>query len=278
MHRPVKLTKTILMFAAAIASVALLAHGALEADGARWWSHVVFLADDRLEGRDTGSAGHRKAAEYVALEFARIGLRPAGTAGYLQPVKFQSREIDEAHSSLSLVQNGHSEPLILGNDAVISLRVDPADSVEADLVFAGFGISSSEAAHDDFQGLDVRGKIVVYLMGTPASIPGPLAAHIQSAGRARQLPAKARHRGTVAIHQSQKHGFSLGAIQPRPVHAVDEPRGPRARRVARPLDRRRHEPGEDRQAVCRFGPHVRRASGGGRLRTSRFPTSLFQSD
>ena len=233
MHRPVKLTKTILMFAAAIASVALLAHGALEADGARWWSHVVFLADDRLEGRDTGSAGHRKAAEYVALEFARIGLRPAGTAGYLQPVKFQSREIDEAHSSLSLVQNGHSEPLILGNDAVISLRVDPADSVEADLVFAGFGISSSEAAHDDFQGLDVRGKIVVYLMGAPASIPGPLAAHIQSASERGNLLRQLGARGTVALINPKNMDFpwarfSLARFMPSMSladPALDESRG-----------------------------------------------------
>ena len=38
-------------------------------DGERWWSHVAVLADDALEGRDTGSPGHRKAAEYVAREF-----------------------------------------------------------------------------------------------------------------------------------------------------------------------------------------------------------------
>src|SRR5262249_46540200 len=43
----------------------------------RWWSHVLFLADDKLEGRETGSEGHRKAAEYVAGEFERSGLKPA---------------------------------------------------------------------------------------------------------------------------------------------------------------------------------------------------------
>jgi len=50
-----------------------------EPDGQRWWSHVLVLADDRLEGRGTGSPGHRKAAEYVAREFERAGLKPAGT-------------------------------------------------------------------------------------------------------------------------------------------------------------------------------------------------------
>ena len=50
-------------------------------DGQRWWSHVAVLADDKLEGRNTGSEGHRKAAEYVAEEFARPGSsRPEPTA------------------------------------------------------------------------------------------------------------------------------------------------------------------------------------------------------
>ena len=64
-----------------------------------------------------------------------------------------------------LVEKDQAMPLTLGEDAIISLRVDPAPSVEADLVFAGFGLSNTEAGHDDFRGLDVRGKIVVFLMG-----------------------------------------------------------------------------------------------------------------
>jgi Zn-dependent M28 family amino/carboxypeptidase len=167
-----------------------------EPDGARWWSHVAFLADDRLEGRDTGSKGHREAAEYVAREFAKAGLAPAGTQGYFQPVKFLSKQIDEPHSSLALVENGKDKTLVLGEDAIFSLRVDPAASIEADLVFAGHGFSNIEAGYDDFKGLDVRGKLVVILLGAPRSIPGPLAAHMQSAGeRGRVL----REKGALGI-------------------------------------------------------------------------------
>src|SRR5712691_11582539 len=61
------------------------------ADGKRWWTHVQFLADDKLEGRDTGSEGHRKAAAYVAEIFQNAGLQPAGTSGYFQPIKFKVR-------------------------------------------------------------------------------------------------------------------------------------------------------------------------------------------
>ncbi|MFN7994403.1 MAG: hypothetical protein U0Q18_12430 [Bryobacteraceae bacterium] len=64
-------------------------------DGHRWWSYIQYLADDNLEGRNTGSDGHRKAAVWVAGEFERDGLKPAGTDGYLQPVRFHTRKLDE---------------------------------------------------------------------------------------------------------------------------------------------------------------------------------------
>jgi Zn-dependent M28 family amino/carboxypeptidase len=174
--------------------------GSAEAqDLGRWWSHVRFLADDALEGRDTGSAGHRKAAEYVAKQFEGLGLRPAGTDGYLQPVALSSRTIDEAHSRLALVRDGGEEPLALGEDAVISLRIDPAPSVEAPLVFLGYGVSLPESDHDDFEGVDVRGKLVVYLRGAPPGTPGPLAAHAQSEGARAEALRKAGAAGVVAI-------------------------------------------------------------------------------
>jgi hypothetical protein len=168
-------------------------------DGRRWWSHVAYLADDALQGRDTGSPGHRKAAEFVAREFAKLGLRPGGTDGFLQPVELRSRAIDETHSRLALVRNGAEEPLRLGDDAVISLRVDPAPSFDAPLVFAGYGLAIPELKHDDYQGLDARGKLVVYLRGAPPSIPGPLAAHAQSEGERSEAIRKAGAIGAVAI-------------------------------------------------------------------------------
>ena len=58
-----------------------------EARGKIWWAHVQFLADDRLNGRDTGSAGYLEAAQYVARQFRAVGLKPLGTKGYFQPVK-----------------------------------------------------------------------------------------------------------------------------------------------------------------------------------------------
>ena len=58
------------------------------AEGKLWWAHIQFLADDKLEGRNTGSEGYRKAVAYVAGRFDRMGLLPAGTSSYEQQVKF----------------------------------------------------------------------------------------------------------------------------------------------------------------------------------------------
>jgi hypothetical protein len=188
------------VYASICAVSALDARAGGEVDGKRWWSHVLVLADDQLEGRGTGSPGHRKAAEYVAREFERAGLKPAGTDGYLQPVRLIASELDEAHSSLALVkESGGEEPLVLGRDAIISSRIEPPPSLEAELVFAGYGLSNSEAHHDDFAGLDVRGKLVVFLAGAPSSIPGPLAAHMQSEGERTALLKRLGAIGIVRI-------------------------------------------------------------------------------
>lgn len=168
----------------ALCGAVLLAEPASKAGTAaeRWWSHIVFLADDKLDGRDTGSEGHKVAARYVAQEFERAGLKPAGKDGYLQPVKFQSFRIEEAKSSLELSAKDRSVRLTLGEEAYFNLRSKLAPSVEAPMVFAGYGFAVPEQGYDELAGLDVKGKIVVTLNGGPKNIPAPLLAHYQSAG------------------------------------------------------------------------------------------------
>ncbi len=166
----------------ALVAAALVSPRAADHDAAsRWWGHVSFLASDALEGRDTGSDGHKKAAAYVAEQFKAAGLAPAGTSGYLQPVGFTSRTIVEAQSSLALVRGGKAEPVALGVDAAFSMRIDPAPTVDAGLAFVGYGLSIPELKIDDLAGQDLRGKVVVYLVGSPAGVPDALGAHAQSA-------------------------------------------------------------------------------------------------
>ena len=169
------------------------------APGDRWWQHIAYLASDRLEGRLTGSEGHRLAAAYVAGEFEKAGLKPAGIDAYIQPVKFHARKIVEKDSSLALVRDGTVEPLALGDDAYISTRVDPAATLEAPLVFVGYGLVVPEKNYDDFAGLDLRGKIAVSISGSPGDIPGPLASHYHSAREHNRFLERAGAAGTIGI-------------------------------------------------------------------------------
>ncbi len=150
-------------------------------DGQTWWNHITVLADDKLEGRDTGSRGEHAAQAYVVEQLKSFGVEPAGVNGFYQPVKFVSRQIVEKDCSLALIRDGKSEALTIGEDAFVATRIMPVPSIEAPLVFVGYGLKVPEKNYDDFAGVDVRGKIIVILSGSPAEIPGSLASHYQTA-------------------------------------------------------------------------------------------------
>src|SRR5579885_2426107 len=70
----------------------------------RWWSHVVALSNDSMEGRDTGSEGYRRAARYVVTQFERAGLKPAGEKGYYQTVPLHEVRFRADQSEAELVR------------------------------------------------------------------------------------------------------------------------------------------------------------------------------
>jgi len=147
-------------------------------DGKTWWDHVKVVADDSMEGRETGSLGLRKAEAYVVEQLKRAGLEPAGSDGFYQSIRFVQRQIDEGNSYAFLSKDGQSNPVALGDDAYFSTRVEGSDEeINAPLVFAGNGLQVPESQLDELAGLDLKGKVVVYLAGSPATLPGSLAAH-----------------------------------------------------------------------------------------------------
>ena len=86
-----------------------------------------------------------------------------------------------------MVRSGKVEKVTLGDDAILSTRVDLAPKVDAPLVFAGYGMRVPEMNYDDFAGLDVKGKVIVTFSGSPSNIPGPLASHYNSAAEKARL-------------------------------------------------------------------------------------------
>jgi Peptidase family M28 len=149
--------------------------------GRAWWSHIEFLASDALEGRRAGSPGHTKAAEYVATKFREAGLKPGGGSGtFIQSVPMETRKLDEPSSSLEIVKDGKSRKVRLGEEANLGIRIDKPGDVVADVVFVGHGLKIPEANIDDLKGVDLNGKIAMFLSGAPTHLPPPLAAHAQS--------------------------------------------------------------------------------------------------
>lgn len=165
----------------------------------RWWRHVEYLASDKLEGRGTGSPGHQKAVDYVSGRLRKAGLKPCGTNGYRQPVALVERTLIEAQSRVALVRDGQEKELKLGSDAVLSTRTDLAESLEAGLVFVGYGLSIPEHGYNDLAGLHLKGKVAVHLSGSPETVPGPLRAHYSSAAERANALLRAGAVGSLSI-------------------------------------------------------------------------------
>lgn len=159
-------------------------------------AHVGFLSDDLLEGRAAGTRGHELAAAYLAAQFARLGLEPAGTNGFRQPMRFRESQLDLESGRFTIRHASGETSLQPLNDMTVrpGAAAETAD-VAAPAVFVGFGISAPEFGYDDFAaGEDVRGKVAVILAGSPAQLPSTARAHYS-----RRKTAELARRGAVAI-------------------------------------------------------------------------------
>ncbi len=161
-------------------------------------AHVSFLADDLLEGRGTGTRGFDIGARYVASQFTGYGLKPAGAGGgWLQPVVLSSANL-AGPAQLTISGKGATTVFAHGVDALVSpSQIDTATDVSAPLVFAGFGIDAPKQGFDNYAGLDVRGKIVVVLIGNPKGPPNEVLAHLGT--QKLQMAAARGAIGVIAI-------------------------------------------------------------------------------
>ncbi len=161
-------------------------------------AHMTFLADDLLEGREAGTRGYDIAANYVAAQYALLGVKPAGDkGGYLQRVPLAAYR-NAAEGALSITgPDGKTQALTFGEDYLPSAQAQAsAVSVTAPLVFAGFGVVAPDQGRDDYAGLDVKGKIVVLMSGAPSSFQTEERAHYGNLNVKRALAAK---RGAVGV-------------------------------------------------------------------------------
>jgi len=166
-----------------------------QAERARIESDVRFLADDLLEGREAGTRGYDLAARFVAERYRSLGLEPGGDdASYFQQVPL--REVafgSEFGGELTLEGDDRPDIFVAGEDYMVSPQPDAAQhSVEAPVVFVGYGLVADSHDRDDYAGFDVDGKIVAYLYGAPKFLQSEERAYYRAT-----LPQRASERGAV---------------------------------------------------------------------------------
>src|SRR5438067_6376243 len=140
-------------------------------DPERIRAHVRFLSHDLLEGRGTGQRGGDIAAEYIATQFALYGLKPAGeNATYMQKVPMVGITLaQETTFSLVSANRGAQDLKQLTDYVAHDETQQPESTVNADVVFVGYGIEAPEYQWDDYKGADVKGKVLLMLVNEPSS-------------------------------------------------------------------------------------------------------------
>ncbi|WP_312167106.1 M28 family metallopeptidase [Phenylobacterium sp.] len=153
-------------------ALSLLATSALAQepiDPARLSSITRVLASDEFQGRSPGTPGEARTVEYLVAEFKALGLEPAGDAGaYTQDVPLLRTQLKEG-GVFSLDLKGVVRTLERNVD-VTATTLRPVDRVEiekAPLVFVGYGVTAPERGWDDFKGVDLTGKVAVFLINDP---------------------------------------------------------------------------------------------------------------
>lgn len=159
-------------------------------------AHMQFLASDDLEGRRTGSRGNNIAARYIAAHFEAYGLKKApGLNSYYQSFLLEEATAPKSGSlKMGATEYKFQDDFLILNGAAIDVKTTA--------VFAGHGWVDAATEHDDYRDLDVRGKVVFVLPGTPTDEDRRAIA--AAAPTKRQLAAE---RGAVAVFELYRMSF-----------------------------------------------------------------------
>ena len=135
-------------------------------------AQVRLLADDLYEGRYPGTRGSDLSALYIATQFQLDGLEPAGNNGtYLQHINFVGMTAKPAETTFSFAQKSGAPIMVkFGDDFVVSNQnLTPVADIDAPIVFVGYGATAPEFGWNDYAGIDVKGKVILCIVGDPPS-------------------------------------------------------------------------------------------------------------
>jgi hypothetical protein len=156
---------------------------------------VTFLASDACEGRGPTTEGLNKAADYIAAEFKKAGLKP-GVKGesYFQPFA-----IPGATGKVVLAGPAGKKIELQLKKQFLPLGSDQNGTATGSVVFAGYGITCKNPAYDDYDGIDVKGKIVVLIRDTPKDKTARSSREMRSQSGLSVKLLNAKKKGAVAV-------------------------------------------------------------------------------
>jgi Zn-dependent M28 family amino/carboxypeptidase len=216
------LTVTLLVAAQTQTGLPPAAQTAMNAiDSEKIRATVKYLSDDALEGRGTGQKGGDSAADWIAAQFKKYGLLPAGDNGtYFQDVNFYGVTTDSKQTQFAFVPKSGAEiALKFADDYVATDQTHSEKSeIDAPIVYVGYGISAPEYNWDDYKGVDVKGKALLMLVNEPpSSDPNFFKGRaLTYYGRWSYKYEEAARRGAVAVilvHKSEMASYPWGVVR-----------------------------------------------------------------
>jgi len=215
-----------LLLLAACASTPAERSAAPRIDPVRMSNMIRTLASDAFEGRAPGTAGEGKTIAYIAEQFRLAGLEPAGeNGGWMQKVPLVRTQLAKS-GSVRIAAKGGAMPLRVPEDVYLStVRETERARIEgAPMVFVGYGVAAPERSWDDFKGVDLKGKVAVFLVNDPdfEVAPGdPVAGRFGGQamtyyGRWSYKFEEAARRGAIAalvVHETAGAGYGWNTVQ-----------------------------------------------------------------
>lgn len=188
--------------------------------------HIAVLSSDKYEGRAPGTVGETLTTAYIEEQFKRAGLKPGNPDGtYFQDLSLMGITADSSAKLVFTNANGTQEALKYADDFVIGTqRVQQEISIEADVVFVGYGITAPESQWDDFKEVDVKNKIIVVLINDPpVSGPSDPGSNLGFQGKAMTYYGRftykveeAARRGALGcfiVHQTKPAGYGWEVVR-----------------------------------------------------------------
>ncbi|MEM7740455.1 MAG: M28 family peptidase, partial [Pseudomonadota bacterium] len=142
---------------------------------------VGYLASDALMGREAGEPGYDLAADYVAERFKTLGLEAVGDGNsFYQTITFHAIQSNLAGGAVVSIAGG-DEQIWEPNVDFIGASINPTAQLnDVPIIFAGYGLVSDAHQRNDYEGLDVDGKVVLLIMGAPDFLPSEEKAHFSN--------------------------------------------------------------------------------------------------